>query len=152
MVRQSYKAYANATLTVAKTKQIVMLYDAAIRNVQHAVEAIENKQIEARFHALNKACTIVFGLQGSLDFEQGGAIAKTLFDFYSSIDARLISVHRSNDAAMCQQVIKELKMMREAWADIDQMGAELERDAEATATPNPPKDDDNSGTGIIISA
>lgn len=118
-MKKSYKAYAAATQTMAKTKQIILLYDAAIRYIQQAEVAITNKQIEARYHALDKAGNIVFGLQGCLDFEQGGEIAKTLYSFYSSIDARILQTQRDNNAETCAQIVKELKMMREAWAEID---------------------------------
>lgn len=143
-MKQPYKAYAAATQTMAKTKQIVLLYDAAIRYVQQAVEAIANKQYEKRYHALDKACSIVFGLQGALDFEQGGEVAKTLYAFYSSVDSRLIGVHRSNDVEVCNQVIKELKMMREAWAEIDakdEQAAPAAKEGEAKSSSpssNPP--------------
>jgi flagellar protein FliS len=159
-MKNSYKAYAAATQTVAKTKQIVLLYDAAIRYAQQAEDAIANQNIEARYNALEKACAIVFGLQGSLDFEQGGEIARTLYDFYSSIDARLISVHRSNDAAVCKQVIKELKMMREAWAEIDSQdelnsappAAQAAPTTAATTTEAPLSPLPDASGGIAISA
>lgn len=150
-MKNSYKAYAAATLTMAKTKQIVLLYDAAIRYVQQAVEAIGNKQYEARYNALDKACTIVFGLQGALDFEQGGEVANTLYTFYSSVDARLIAVQRTNDVASCQQVIKELKMMREAWAEIDANDGESASPKEASDT-NESAASPETPSGVAISA
>ena len=151
--KQSYKAYAAATQTVAKTKQVVMLYDATIKSVQHAYEAIEQGDIETRYNSLVKAGEIIFGLQGCLDFEAGGEIAQTLYDFYSSIDARLMSVHRTNDARMCQQIMNELKMMRDTWIDIDKKDEEgtLHGDAPTPPTPPEPTDPPPDG-GVAISA
>ena len=38
-----YKAYSRANHTVSKTRQVVMLYDGAIRFMQQAAEAMEKK-------------------------------------------------------------------------------------------------------------
>lgn len=116
-----YRAYATATQTVAKTRQVVMLYDGALRFVKQAVEAIERKDYEARYNLLMRACEIIMGLQGSLDHEKGGEIAVLLHNYYSSLDARLLAVHRTNDVAACHQVMKELKQMRDAWDHVDRL-------------------------------
>lgn len=120
MTQNHYNAYTTANHMVRKTKQVVMLYDGAIRYVQQAKEAIEKNDIEARFNALVKACDIINGLQISLDFDKGGDVAKLLYDYYAGIDMRLMSVHQSQDTSICDLCIKHLKMMREAWDEIDQ--------------------------------
>ena len=154
--KQSYKAYAAATQTVAKTKQVVMLYDATIKSVKQGCEAIEQGDIETRYNSLVKASEIIFGLQGCLDFDAGGDIAQTLYDFYSSIDARLMSIHRTNDVVMCQQIIDELKKMRDAWADLDKMDEEgTLHGGPSRAAPPPPADsaaDTPPDGGVVISA
>lgn len=147
-----YNAYSQATRTVAKTKQVVMLYDGAIRYLQQAKEAITEKRIQDRYNLLMKASDVVLGLQGCIDFESGGEVAVTLFDFYSSIDARIISIHRSNDVTTCDQLIKELKDMRDVWqkiditAAVDSAGAEAASNPAGGGTSNPP-----SG-GVVVSA
>lgn len=118
-MNQSYKAYSRATHTVSKTRQVVMLYDGAIRFLQQAAEAIENKDFETRYNKLTRAADIVVGLQACLDFESGGASAKVLFDFYSAMDMRIFALHRSNDLAACKTLIAELKEMRDVWDKID---------------------------------
>jgi len=118
--RQKYQAYASATQTVAKTTQIVMLYDASIRYIQQAKEAIREKRIEDRYHLLLKASEIIFGLQSCLDFENGREIAKILYTFYSSIDGRIFSIQRTNSIETCDELVAELKQMRDVWHEIDQ--------------------------------
>lgn len=135
MAKQQYQAYANARMMVGKVRQVVMLYDGAMDAIQQAVEAIRKEDYETRFNMLSKASAIIDGLQNSLDFTQGGDVAKLLHDYYSSIDARLFSVHRSNDAELCLQVIKEIKMMRDAWDRIDQDNGQQEAAAMNTTTP-----------------
>jgi flagellar protein FliS len=115
---QAAATYRTARETVQKTRQVVLLYDAVIRFLQQARQAIENKEYEARFNLLNKSSVILIGLQGSLDFENGGEISKILSDFYSAIDLRIQALNRTNDLAALDQIVTEIKMMRDAWDEV----------------------------------
>ncbi len=115
-----YQAYAAATQTVAKTRQIVMLYDGAIRFVQQAKEAIRERRIEDRYHLLVRSSSVISGLQSCLDFENGGDIAKVLYQFYSSVELRIYSIHHNHSLEICDEVIADLKQMRDVWHEIDQ--------------------------------
>lgn len=119
-MKEQFSAYASAARMVRKTRQIVMLYDGAIRAVHQAKMAILEKRIEDRYNALSKASDILNGLQLSLDFENGGEVAKTLYDYYAAMDMRVLSVHHSNSVETCDLCLKHLRMMREAWDEIDQ--------------------------------
>lgn len=118
--KQHYQAYAAATQTVAKTQQIVMLYDGLIRFLQHGKEAMRERRIEERYHLLTKATDVLIGLQSCLDFEKGGDMAKLLYGFYSSMYNRITSLHRGNSIEECEAIITELKTMRDVWYEIDQ--------------------------------
>jgi flagellar protein FliS len=133
MEKQKYQAYAVATQTVAKTRQIVMLYDGAIRFTQQAKEAISDNRIQDRYNTLVKVNDIVMGMQGCLDFEKGGEIAKILYGYYASIIDRVFTIHRTNSLETCDEIIADLKRMRDVWNEIDQSGVS----AEGT-TPPPP--------------
>ncbi len=115
----AHQAYSQAFHTVGKTRQVVMLYDGIIRFLRQAKEAIEQRRIEDRFNLLVKASDVVLGLQACLDFEQGGHVARILYDFYSSVDSRILTIQRTNDLGLCDELIQELKEMREAWSVID---------------------------------
>ena len=123
MTNHPLKAYSKANHTAAKTRQVVMLYEGAIRFLQHAKEAMQAGAIEQRYHKLNKATEVIVGLQSCLDFEVGGEAAKVLYDFYSNIDLRILSLHQTNDAAACEQLIAELRQMRDVWEQIDRGAA-----------------------------
>lgn len=114
-----YKAYNRASHTVSKTRQVVMLYDGAIRFLQHASEAMEKKDYEMRYNKLSRVSDIVMGLQSCLDFEVGGPSAKGLYDFYAALDMKIFALHRSNDVKACQALIAEIKEMRDVWDAID---------------------------------
>jgi len=117
-----YKAYHKATHTVSKTRQVVMLYDGADRFLQQASEAIEKKEIERRYNTLTRASEILSGLQSCLDFDSAEGMARVLFDFYTNIDLRILALHRTPDKADCDQIIAELKQMRDVWDLIDRGG------------------------------
>lgn len=154
--KQKYQAYAAATQTVAKTKQIVLLYDGVIRYLQQAKEAIRAKRIEDRYNLLIKASEIISGLQGCLDFENGGEIARVLYQFYSSIDHRMFFIHRTNSIETCDELIAELKQMRDVWHEIDQNTAadgSVKMDAAPAEAAQPPETlPDNSTQNITLSA
>lgn len=133
------KAYTRASHTVAKTRQVVMLYDGAIRFLKQAVEAMENNQIEERYLKLTRASEVVTGLQNCLDFESGGTTSQVLYDFYNSIDSRIFNLHRRPSAEACQAIIKDLKEMRDVWDSIDRAS-----DSAGGATPMPPAATENA--------
>lgn len=114
-----YQAYNMANRTLAKTRQVVMLYDGAVRFLQQAKEAIQDNRVQDRYNTLTRVSDIIVGLQGCIDFEKGGDVARILFDFYSSVDTRVLSIHRTNNAEMCDQLIAEIRQMRDAWDQID---------------------------------
>ena len=135
--KQQFLAYNMATQTVPKTRQVVMLYDGAVRLTQQAKLAIEEKRIEDRFNLLNKASEVLIGLQGALDFTNGGEVAPLLYDYYSSLDARLIYVQRTNDMKILDSVIAELKTMRGAWGEIDNKKVDGELTEAPKSAPTP---------------
>mgnify|MGYP003386519141 FL=1 len=131
-----YKAYTRANHTVSKTRQVVMLYDGAIRFLQQAAGAIEAKDYELRYHKLTRAADIIVGLQSCLDFDVGGPPAKGLYDFYATIEMKIFTLQRSNDLAECNALITEIKEMRDVWDGIDRGDEKVVMtDAEKPAAP-----------------
>jgi len=136
--KHKYQAYTAATQTVAKTKQIVMLYDGVIRFVQQGKDAIAAKRIEDRYNLLTKASAIISGLQACLDFEKGGDIAKVLYNFYLGINNRIFSLHHTNNLKTCDKVISDLKKMRDVWHEIDQSNTSADAKTAEAAAPAAP--------------
>lgn len=116
-------SYKNATYTLQKTRQIVLLYDAAIRFTKQAKQAIDEKDYSTRFELLQKVSNILAGLYNSLDYENGGEISRILSSFYTGLDLKVISINRTNSLEDCDYVISELKNMRDSWDKIDQQYA-----------------------------
>jgi flagellar protein FliS len=147
-----YQAYSVATRTVAKTRQIVMLYDGAIRFVKQAQIAIAEKRIEDRFRLLKRAADVIVGLQSSIDFENGGEIAQTLNRFYTDLSIRILSVNvnRKNGQELCENIVEDLKQMRDVWDNIDR-NLTAEDSAADSAVP-PSTNNASSGGSIAVSA
>ncbi len=114
-----FEAYFQAAQTLPKTRQVVMLYDGAIKFMVQARDAIPAGDIESCSNALTKAGNIIFGLHGCLDFNQGGNISMILDSFYSTIFAEINEIQTTRSATKCDEIIAELKAMRESWAEID---------------------------------
>lgn len=108
-------AYRNVAFAGAPGRQVVLLLDAAIRHVEAARAAIRKGRIEARFHAVMRAHTIVSTLQASLDFAQGGEVAPVLDRFYDHVLGRLALVNVRNDATLCDGLVAQLAQLRSSW-------------------------------------
>ena len=145
MEKQKYQAYATATQTVARTRQIVMLYDGTIRFMRQAKDAIEQSRIEDRYNTLVKANDILIGLQSCLDFENGGEMARVLYSFYAGLIDRIFSIHRTSDPAECEGVIADLKQMRDVWDGIDREGGPAPQGPIPTPPSQPSSDISDKG-------
>lgn len=125
-------AYYYASTNVSKSKQVVMAYDGILKQVEIARKAIEAEDPETRFNALQRSSLIILSLQSALDHQSGGEIAKLMDTFYFSIDVRLMRQNREPDLALLDRIIKEIRLMRDAWADVDAQMAEAGKlDAES---------------------
>lgn len=148
-----YKAYSAAAHTVPKTRQIVMLYDGAIRFLKQAQAAMEEKRIEDRYRLLVRASDVIVGMQNSIDFENGGEVAHTLHRFYTDMSTRILSVnlHPKQGQELCTGIIDELKGMRDVWDRIDRTGSAEPMNLDLVAIPVSITSD-ASGDGVTVSA
>lgn len=96
-----------------------MLYEGAIRFLQQASDAENNGDPQGRHDKLRRAGDIVSALQSALDLDHGGALAKGLFDFYSAVGMRILSLHRQHSPIAYAEITEELRSMRDMWDAID---------------------------------
>jgi flagellar protein FliS len=97
---------------------VTMLYDGALRFVSESRAAHERGDIAARGAAVSRALAIVGELQGTLNFEKGGAIADDLNRLYAYVQERLITITTKGDLTACDEVHKLLKPLRDSWAEL----------------------------------
>lgn len=112
-------AYRKSFETISKTKQVVMLYDSAISAVYQAKTAIEQQNFQERYNNLERAFLIVSGLKNCLDHENAVELSKTLHDWYSALEMKILNINSSNSIEECESSITHLKKMREAWVEVD---------------------------------
>jgi flagellar secretion chaperone FliS len=99
---------------------VVMLYDGALRFLEEARVAIARNDVPARAEAISRALAILTELQGTLNIQEGGALADRLDALYAYAISRLLDVTTKRDATAIDDVVKVLKPLRESWATIAQ--------------------------------
>ena len=119
---QAYSAYQNTNIkTASQGKLIVLLYEAAIRNLNSASTLIydENKikacDIEKFSTFIQKTQAIITELQVSLDMEKGGDIAKNLMSLYVYFNSELMDVSINHTKEKITFVLNMLNELLEAW-------------------------------------
>ncbi|MCL2243600.1 MAG: flagellar export chaperone FliS [Treponema sp.] len=127
-------AYKNASSTYKETRittasqgqLIIMLYDGAAKQLNLALELLELNnsekkdpgRIEQIGKSLMKAEEIITELMVSLDFEQGGDIAKNLFALYTWFNRELMEANISQDIRRIITVRNMISELRNSWKEI----------------------------------
>jgi flagellar protein FliS len=120
-------AYTETRIKTASQGQlIIMLYNEAVKQLDHALELLERNnsgkkhpnRIEGISRAILKTQEIVTELMVSLDFEQGGEIAKNLFSLYSWFNQELLAANINQDPQRLSSVRNMLNDLRSAWSEI----------------------------------
>lgn len=127
-------AYQNAISTYRETRiktasqgqLIIMLYDEAIKHLDRGLELLEKNssgkkdpgRIEHIGKAILKTQEIITELMVSLDFEQGGDIAKNLFSLYTWFNQELLEANISQDIRRVTIVRNMVNELRGAWGEI----------------------------------
>lgn len=104
-----------ATTESDPIKQLVLLYDGAIKFLNLSATDIENKDLEAKAEHSNRALDIIFYLQSILDFERGGNVAQSLDNLYQSITVLVLRASRELDAKLMIRAADLLVPVRDAW-------------------------------------
>ncbi len=97
---------------------IQMLFDGLIESLATARGHMERGSIVEKSKSLSRAGRIVVGLQGALDFEKGGDIARNLNDLYSYVTRRLFHVNANNDLDALLEVHNLMNEIRSAWLQV----------------------------------
>lgn len=101
--------------TANNVQLIQMLFDGLIESLAIAKGHIQNRSIEEKSKAIARAGRIVVGLQGALDFEKGGELAKNLHELYAYVTRRLFHINAHNDLDALDEVTTLMKDIAQAW-------------------------------------
>jgi len=110
--------YKQTSITTANRGQIlIMLYEAAIRNIKKAKLHIEEKNIEGKSKALGKVHDIINELISSLDFKIGGKIAEDLERLYGFMIEQIMKANMENKTEYLIPIEKILEDLLFAWRE-----------------------------------
>jgi len=108
--------YKQTSIKTANRGQIlIMLYEAAIKNVKKASDCLDRKDLAGKGQAIVKAHDIINELNNTLDFDVGGQIAKDLERLYLFMTDQLIKANLENKKEPLQQVQKLMETLLEGW-------------------------------------
>ncbi len=121
--RSALAQYSNVDVETKASSQdphqlIQMLFDKACVLMRQANEHIKRGDTESCQSATNHTMQIVLGLRGILDMENGGEVAKTLYDSYTSISASLFKARNELDSVSAEKLYSALSELREGWASV----------------------------------
>ena len=112
--------------TANNVQLIQMLFDGLIESLAMAKGHIQNHAIEEKSKAISRAGRIVVGLQGALDFERGGELARNLNDLYAYVTRRLFHINAHNDLEALDEVTVLMKDISQAWQSLpDLLGSQI---------------------------
>ncbi|MEP6572285.1 MAG: flagellar export chaperone FliS [Gemmatimonadota bacterium] len=106
----------NDVFSMSPERRVVFLYGQTLASLRQAARHIERKEIEARAACLIRAREILGELLTTLDFDNGGKIAKNLAGLYAWFIDELIQVDVHQDGARLARVITPLADLHSAWA------------------------------------
>jgi flagellar protein FliS len=94
---------------------VCLLYSEAIARISRALDTLESSRSQDRGAAIGGAMAIIVELQGALDAEAGGQIAKDLARLYDYIQDRLITGHAERNAEPLVEARKVLQTLLAGW-------------------------------------
>lgn len=122
-ISQAYENVERQSLTDADDPHLVIsvLFKELLKSMSLFVENIDLKSggdLNLKSKHFARALTIIYGLQSSLDFEKGGAIAENLFQLYEFARQKLIDDLGSGKADGTIHAINLLTEIKSAWDEI----------------------------------
>lgn len=97
---------------------VIMCYEKAIQSLTQAQSHYEKDEFEEKAKKLQKALDIITHLQGCLNFEKGGQIARNLDALYTYMNKRMLEADIKHDPEGFCDVIKIMDELKGAWEEI----------------------------------
>lgn len=113
------QAYRSAEIEgLSQRDLLVKLFEGIERFLGQARTAMEAKQIEPAHNGCLKARAIIMELLSTLNFDQGGDIAKQLRDLYLYLLSSISEANLRKDPALITAILPVVETLRSAWQDI----------------------------------
>ena len=132
---------------------VIFLYDFAIEALLRASREIDAGNIEGRTAELNYCLSVISELQHSLNFDEGGEVAKRLMDLYDVSRTKILEANIKSSKEIIERLAQVLASIREAWQVVEEksagktgaeLAAEAPRTAPAAPSPAPPEGEESN--------
>ena len=127
--RRNRQAYQNADRNAVVESDsphalIAVLFDELLRQMRGFAAEVESEKMRKSDPSehFTRSLTILYGLQSSLNFEDGGEIASNLFRLYEYTRQQLLNSMQTRELAGTHAAIDALENIRDAWREIDRPG------------------------------
>jgi flagellar protein FliS len=108
--------HAASAVPYADGMQLIqMLFDGLVDSLSAAEGEITRKNIIGKSKAINRATSIIYGLQASLDFNKGAELARNLNELYEYMARRVMFANMHNDINALLEVKGLVNEIRSAW-------------------------------------
>ena len=112
----NYGSVAQTKADTADSHELVkLLFQGLTDRVAAARNALAREDRMERADCVTRAQKILFGLRQTLDFEQGGELARNLDSLYDYCTRRLTEGHAREDDSIFQEVHELMVQIRDAW-------------------------------------
>ena len=131
--RQYGKVAVGSEVNYASPHRLVqMLMEGALEKIAIAKGHMDRNEYEERGKHINWAISIINGLQGSLNMEEGGEMANNLDSLYNYMVRRLSEANLKNDLAILDEVSALILEVKTAW---DAIPDEVKQPRDASNNP-----------------
>ena len=119
--RTSYRAAA--VRGADPLRLVIFLYEQVVEDVRRALAALRRGDIETRTREINHALNVIAHLQGTLDTDLGGEVARHLHRFYNLVRKGLVEAQFQQSAELLEEQIAQLVTVREAWLEVQRVNS-----------------------------
>ncbi|MBT3347933.1 MAG: flagellar export chaperone FliS [Thiotrichales bacterium] len=98
---------------------VQMLYQGALKRIIIAKDAIDNNDYETRDKTIDRIISIIKSLDESLNYKDGGEIAKGLHLVYHQSILLLLEAQQYNTSSLLEEPFEILAQMNDSWNNIN---------------------------------
>ena len=119
----SYESYRSVDLearaaAASPYELVLVLFDGLLDELARARGHIEARRFEQKGRSLEKCLNILNGLNGALDYENGGEVVQGMARLYDYCIYRLSDVSVSLSLEGLDEVVNLLGVLREGWEGV----------------------------------
>lgn len=110
-------AYGTASGNVHPMDGVILLYEKGRAHLTRAAKAREERRFEDYAKEIERALTIMTGLDSMLDFKRGGDLATDLHEFYIRMIRMCAFAGGRRRPGLLASIIRQWSAMLEAWRE-----------------------------------